>query len=818
MSDKKYLNSLSVFLFAVLGFGLWIQDVNASPRSAAASLSQITQRNAEIQVRHLVEPLLEKYCKDECKLMSVSVQLENHVPEEVAPGFEDPATLALAEQEIIPSSARLKLLINDRVGPISRTKLMELVQQFLDTLDFPVTIDTQIAHFPPAMGGESKVAEMREKIQKNFRSTLEDLFSQFCPDQCLTADFNLATSTVNAEEAQYGAPGEFVQDGDTALKIKDLSATLLIDEMLSPEEQANVLTMAKLKTNAFKNVTLNLKSLKFPHPTQWLAQRGLAPNGQLLADGKDAHEKNTNRSLASTASNSSTSTQDSKNSESKSSNSESKNLSNVKESQTSTTEAKNNETNQRQEHFERFEKIERVESGDAVQAELQKFKVYGLILSCSILSLLIFVAMATLRPRKNGEESSSPITRIIQSMSGDPTMGTAASSMTAGASEDRRKTVAVRYEIERIFEELISVFAQNPKVAKHVFSRVLTEEGVEVTAQYLQIFGESVVMDMLRDPSLQSDMSELMEYYAKNPQELKDDEKLELLKRLHNRTVAGKLMVMGNRSSNLFDFLAEMDGTQIMELVRNESMTVKSIVLTQVDPQKRGTIYGQLDEASRMTLLTELSRIDYLPRDYIFNVANALKRKRRDNPRLNTEALPGSEVLITLLERTGPGIQRAVLKNLEISNPESSRTVKSKLVSLDTLRFLRDGQLLEVVLSLRHDELLQFLQGSPLEIKNAIFSKSPKELIIELEEELVALQPVSREVYLGVERKVLNRMKMMAIEGLINLVETNERMFNDGSGDAIGGALSAAQGLAQANGADEKTSTTTANIRKVSGW
>ena len=155
-----------------------------------------------------------------------------------------------------------------------------------------------------------------------------------------------------------------------------------------------------------------------------------------------------------------------------------------------------------------------------------------------------------------------------------------------------------------MLEELTNVYAQQPKVAKQVFSRVLTEEGVETTAKYIELFGEAIVIDMLRDPSLQGDLTELMEFYAKNPMELTDEEKLDLLQRLHNRTVAGKLVVMGNRSSNLFDFLAEMDGLQILEMVRTESLTVKSIVLTQCDPQKRSAIYSQLDEDTRMKLLT----------------------------------------------------------------------------------------------------------------------------------------------------------------------------------------------------------------------
>jgi flagellar motor switch protein FliG len=171
-------------------------------------------------------------------------------------------------------------------------------------------------------------------------------------------------------------------------------------------------------------------------------------------------------------------------------------------------------------------------------------------------------------------------------------------------------------------------------------------------------------------------------------------------------------------------------------------------------------------------------------------VAQALKRKRRDNPKLNTEALPGSEVLVGLLEKTGEETQRNVMKSLETSHPDSARMIRNKLVSVDTLRYLRDGQLLEVVLSLKHDELLQFLKGAASEIKQHIFSKAPKDLVAELDDELEAVPPVSREMYQAVERKVLNRMKVMANEGLINLAETNERMFT-----ATGAPVAAAKVL-----------------------
>lgn len=696
---------------------------------------QIAQKATENQVRNLLVPVLDRYCRDECKLLSVTTTVDVAIPDEVAPGFDD-IDPQHAEQ-LSPSSATVKLLIDEQLGPVSRKKLLDLIQQYMDTLDFVVKIDAQSAHFPMASQSAGKIAEMRERVLKQFKQTLDDLFNQFCPRTCLLGDLNLKTDTVNPEEAQFSQTGEYIVESGIALKITDLSAAILVDNRLSPEEQKNIVEMARIRTQGFRNVNLTSKAISFPRSPEMEQEGYIAGiNGTKSKSNSENSQK--------------------------------------KES------SESDQTTQSQQKFEKYEKIERVENGDALQSEFTRIRNWGLALAAVLLGAIAFLVFAATRP----EQAKNLFSRNSQwggskYGSEDYETNSQAQSSEDGGGSDRTKTVVQRYEIERLRDELLAIFAQQPKVAKQVFTRILTEEGVEVTACYIHIFGESVVMDMLRDPSLQTDLNELMEYYAKTPIELKTDEQLELLKKLHSRTVSGKLVVMGSRSSHQFDFLSDMDGQQILELIRNESLTVKSIVVTQCDPQKRSAIFTQLDEQTRMKLLSELSRIDYLPKDYITNVASALKRKRHENPRLNTEALPGSEVLVNLLERTGLDLQLSVLKDLEKQNPESARIVKNKLVSLQTLPYLRDGQLLEVVLSLKHDELLQFLKGASDQIRGDILSRAPRDLSGELEEELAQCPPVSREAYQNIERKIVNRIKVMSNEGLINLNETNERMFTD---------------------------------------
>jgi flagellar motor switch protein FliG len=766
---KQIITILSLLTLTPLSFG-----------AVPVHIKRVKQQT-ETQLRGLVDPLLSKYCADQCKLLEVQSSVQPYQPDQVTPGFDEVHPQALTE--LVPASARLKLLVDEMMGPVSRGKMVDLIQQHVDVLDYPVIIDVKTAKFPQPLTSTRKVSELRDQISNRFKTTLSQLFQQFCPHQCTLADFDLKVEPVNAEEAQYGGSGEFFQEGDTAVRVTKVSGTLLLDTTLTAEERANIVEMARLKTNYLKNVELNASILKFPHPIPYADGQGRSLAGRVgYGPGSTSENINQNRTDKSTSSlNSSTNS----NSSSNSTNS-------------------NSESANRSEKNERYEKIERVENGDAVQAELKKFQLYAAIFGGSI--LLILTLLLALLLKGGRSKASEVIQRIIHSVTGDPQ-----ATPTRSSSPDN-KALGKRYEIDALTDELVRIYAEHPKVAKIVFSRVLTEEGVDVTAQYVHIFGESVVLDLLRDPSLQQDLSELLEFYARNTIEITEDERLELLRRIHNRTVAAKMIVFGKRSSNQFEFLVEMDALQILELIRNESLTIKAIVMTQVDAQKRQRIFSQLDESTRMKLLAELSRIDYLPKDYIFNAASALKRKRTENPRLNTEALPGSDVLVGLLEKTSLDAQRSVIQQLQSANPDHARLVKNKLVSIDSLPYLRDSHLLEVVLGLKHDELLQFLKGAPEHIRKTVFSKSPRELVAELEEQLSTINVISREVYSNLERKLLNRVKMMANEGTVNLIEVNEKMFGSGAAGVASIREDGRSGVAL--GEAENTQ----QLKKVAGW
>jgi flagellar motor switch protein FliG len=749
-------------------------------QSAAFAVGPSTlevKKQGEQEIRKIVEPVLNQYCHDQCKIIHVESEVDLAIADETTPGFEDSPGKAM----LAPASGKVKLLIDENLGTSTRQKIVDLLRDHLEELDYPVSVDTKVTKFPQPASSGYKVAELRERVTKDVKASIQSLLTQFCPDNCALGEFDLQADAVNADDVDYSSSQDYFQDGPTAIRVKSVRATIMVDQALPAQEAAGIVEMAKLKVNQFKNSSISSQTMKFPKMAgNYNLKNGVGVNGLYGNDSTNSNKDSTESKENTATSNTNTDNKQSQLTENKEQTTRSDNKS---ENRTDRNSVNNSETakkdetntNNRTEKFEHFEKVERVESGDAVQVVLDKFRVYGIVFSAIVLALLF--TLVAISFRKN-IWSNSPSPESNRGDSGGSHKGTVSAGDSNLSSDEKSAMLARRIEADRYFNELTTIYSEQPKVAKHVFTHVLTEEGVETTAQYLEIFGESVVMDLLRDPGLQADLSELMDFYARNTFDTSEDERLLLLKKLHHRTVSAKMQVHGSRSAALFDFLAEMDAPQIAEMVKNESNTVKAIVLTQCDQKKRQAIFAQHDEGNRLKLMTELSRIDHLPKNYIFNVATALRRKKLENPKLNTEALPGTDVLVSFMEKASVETQKTIIHQLmSSSGSEVLNTLKAKLASLETLRFMKDSHVIDVITHVKHDELVQFMQGCSAEIRQAILSKAPQDLAGDISDELKLAQPVSREVYAVVERKVLNRIKVMANQGEINLAELNERMF-----------------------------------------
>jgi flagellar motor switch protein FliG len=180
---------------------------------------------------------------------------------------------------------------------------------------------------------------------------------------------------------------------------------------------------------------------------------------------------------------------------------------------------------------------------------------------------------------------------------------------------------------------------------------------------------------------------------------------------------------------------------------------------------------------AKVDLMRELCRADAIPKEYLSNVAKALEKKVMTRPEFDTENLRSNDILLELMEKAELAEQRDLMRNLLETNPEAARGIKLKLVTVEVMPYLKDGHLLELVLGMEREDLLTFLSGTREHIRALLLAKAPEELSESWLEDLANIKGFNEQNFRLVELKVINRIRALVNNGVINLLDINDMIF-----------------------------------------
>jgi len=331
----------------------------------------------------------------------------------------------------------------------------------------------------------------------------------------------------------------------------------------------------------------------------------------------------------------------------------------------------------------------------------------------------------------------------------------------------------------RLQDQLMEKFTQSPTVAKETMMRIMQEEGIEQAAKYLHIMGQMAVFELFSDPATHRNLYDLSEYYHKSDIHLELAEQEKLLQELRKKMLAVEIRMMTEKGKAQFEFLQRLDANDLSQLLRDESGKVQSIVLSQLPPEKRKTVFSSFSGDQRTSLLAELGTVVSFPKEYLQNVARALQKKAHSTP--EGQSIRSEDILLQLLEKSPLEDQRALIRSLADKNPDIVQAIKSKLVSIEVLPYLKEGHLLELVLELDTPTLINFLAGTSEKIRTLFISHAPEELAQTWKEELGHMTHIEDKKYQVAEVSILNRLRHLVQVGVIHLADVNEALFGEES-------------------------------------
>ncbi|MBI2603429.1 MAG: hypothetical protein HYW48_10280 [Deltaproteobacteria bacterium] len=705
-------------------FLTFVSAMILSTQSFAERFSTYEQvkHDTEQKVRTTVDSLLLKHCGEACQLISVGVTLQEAVPETFDLGFEGIGE-AIEGPMFSVANLSVEIQIDKNISRENRERLQKIVSFHLKA-----TGPSEIVFYDietPQIGKYSSEANLvKRDVEQQLETAVESTIREYCPDACILSYVLVKGRAVAPDEASVYPPLEIVRSktGLTYFHVDEAEVSLSIDEGINELAREQILDVLKAHLDFVRPVTFKVDVRRFPETFARKKEREHAESDDPFGLEKLRRMLIMFKELAGTK-----------------------------------------------------EIISTSEAREALKEEKERTEGEGTRWILYILVVIIVTGLLAFIILKYA--SANRDAHYLMHTLGAGKKEDEGVKKELGVKDKTDIDVTLRMRVEDLKDHLIQIFLNSPKVSRETFGRLLHEDGVEETAKFLHILGKLMVYELVDDPTLQRNLFELVEFYNKSEFSFSLKEQEELLLKLKTKVLANEIRVLTQKTIEQFEFLGKLDPGQVYALIRDENPRVQSIVLTQLPPLQRRAVFNTFQGAGRTKLLSELSRADAIPKEFLANVAQALNKKVVSKPEFDTQHIRASDVLLDLMERSELDEQRVLMRRLEETNPDTARTIKLRMVTIEMLPYLKAGHLLELVMGFEREDLLIFLAGTREHIRELLLAHAPAELAESWLEDLETVVAVDEKRYLIVESMVLNKIRNMASDGIINLLDINEVMF-----------------------------------------
>ena len=743
----------------------------------------------ELQQR--LEADLRTYCFEYCSVLSLQVS-SGEVFDAVNPdlGFDD-----TTQQNRTFSAERVSadVLVDVRYGSKNVERLKQLIAKLSTTYPYPIDVVYTLIEMPNSDATAKGLAEVKAQFVRRITAELERLVRDFCPDECRASDVQVQVEQASIDDLAAGAQNRYIhaRGARGAIFVKGVSASLSLNNEMPAERRRRLESLFREVLQPFGEVNLSLKLMNFPISASQLERERDDPYGldrlrKMLEIFKEfAGTKEIIKESQSA-------TESLQNSTSEMSQS-------IKERTSDVSSSSSRESSSAQSSSEERSRWSESQGGGFLgMSEERLYLLGGFVLVALLLAIFgLRYILSTRRVqhvvREGMTGSPEPMSlapegfdntdgQTLATHAGRPGISVTAARPVvtalpmASASESNADLVRT-LAIQRLKDELMQIFVRQPKVAREVFGRIIREDGVQQAAKCVAVFGELVTFELLDDSELKESLATLAEYVHRNVPHVDAAEELQLLESLKLRVAAGKIRVMTDKGFGSFEFLKAKAPRQIYNLIADESAQSQSVVLTQLSKAKRNAVFDLFEGEAKIELLRALCQGRVVANEYLLSLADALRRKAQRSGIFDQGLTSGVDVLLDLMAQSSLSDQQVLMAELDGTNPEAARMVRSSLVTPETLQFIRDGLLIEIFLGMEQQILATFLAGCPDHIRNMVLSKVPQDMAQDWYDLMNSMPSMDSETYKVAELQIMQKIRSFSDSGMISLLEINQSIF-----------------------------------------
>jgi flagellar motor switch protein FliG len=229
-------------------------------------------------------------------------------------------------------------------------------------------------------------------------------------------------------------------------------------------------------------------------------------------------------------------------------------------------------------------------------------------------------------------------------------------------------------------------------------------------------------------------------------------------------------------SSGIMAEIAEMEGRQIHNLLKDEQPQTIAYLLSQLGAAKSAEVFMMLPAEQREDVVERLGTIESTPRDLVGKIVRNLSRHVSGKTAQSYQVTGGVRAVADLLNLLDKESSKNLLARIEERNATLGSSVRRKMFSFEDIRRLPPADLQRVLREVDSSHLATAMKSATESLRESIYASISKRAAESLRDEISMLGPVRLKDVEVAQDAIIQVVRRLEEEGAITLGDGESAM------------------------------------------
>ena len=226
-----------------------------------------------------------------------------------------------------------------------------------------------------------------------------------------------------------------------------------------------------------------------------------------------------------------------------------------------------------------------------------------------------------------------------------------------------------------------------------------------------------------------------------------------------------------------FEYLNDIDNERINLLLKEESVQVKALILSHLNPKKAASIINLMDSKEKSEVAFRLLKLEPVSPEVIKNLDEVLHKKVLLQNSQRTNSLDGKKILAEILKKMSFSTENSILSKISTEEPSLANDLRERLFTVDDVVNSDDRFVQEILMMYSNYEIACLVYKREEKFTKKIFQCISQGRVSQVQEELNINQTFLKSECDKIYSKFLNTLRNAFEEGKLFIKNRTDDVY-----------------------------------------